>query len=209
MDTWTISELAARAADALADLEVSGRVQDVPNERLIRWYTTLGLLDPPLRQGRTVRYTGRHLRQLVAVKRRQADGHTLAEIQAELTGAPNEILTAITGPLPGTDRPEPGTEPSAPRRFWAAEPRVDVQWSPPGVVEHAGHHPPPVVGVTLQGVRLAPGVTLLLETAALSHDDLAALHSAAAPLLDVIAERGLSASPESVSSRREGEPERA
>ncbi|GAB3891494.1 hypothetical protein GCM10027612_37450 [Microbispora bryophytorum subsp. camponoti] len=26
----------------------NGRVRELPNERLIRWYTTIGLLDPPL-----------------------------------------------------------------------------------------------------------------------------------------------------------------
>ena len=52
---------------------VNGRVRDVPNERLVRWYVTVGLVDPPLsRRGRVARYGRRHLLQLVAVKRRQA-----------------------------------------------------------------------------------------------------------------------------------------
>lgn len=75
-DTWTIGELAEHAARALRDgapPPANGRVRDVPGERLIRWYTTIGLVDPPLtRRGRIARYGRRHLLQLVAVKRLQA-----------------------------------------------------------------------------------------------------------------------------------------
>jgi DNA-binding transcriptional MerR regulator len=74
----------------------NGRVRDVPNERLIRWYATVGLVDPPLsRRGRVARYGPRHLLQLVAIKRRQAEGRSLAEIQAELAGATNASLAAV------------------------------------------------------------------------------------------------------------------
>src|SRR5215831_2672402 len=114
-ESWTIVELAELAAEALATsgtlgpeksatrrgseselgersgagpLRANGRVTDVPNERLIRWYGTVGLVDPPLsRRGRVARYGRRHLLQLVAVKRRQAQGRSLAQIQAELLGA--------------------------------------------------------------------------------------------------------------------------
>lgn len=126
MDTWTITELASRAAAALGDLTVNGRVQDVPNERLIRWYTTIGLVDPPLREGRTARYAPRHLFQLVAVKRRQAQGRSLAEIQLELTGALTPMLAEITGPLPDIVWPptpvSTGSAVEQPRRFWALQP---------------------------------------------------------------------------------------
>ena len=97
--TWTIDELAERAAAALAadgSAQVSGRVRDLPNTRLIRWYTTIGLVDPPLgRRGRVALYGPRHLLQLVAVKRRQAEGRSIAEIQVELAAAPDETLAHI------------------------------------------------------------------------------------------------------------------
>ncbi|TMR11702.1 MerR family transcriptional regulator, partial [Nonomuraea turkmeniaca] len=110
-DTWTIGELAERAARALraGAAPANGRVRDVPGERLIRWYTTIGLVDPPLtRRGRIARYGRRHLLQLVAVKRLQAAGHSIAEIQAALAGAtdrmledaagvPAEVVAAVTG----------------------------------------------------------------------------------------------------------------
>ncbi|MEU6710730.1 helix-turn-helix domain-containing protein [Nonomuraea sp. NPDC046802] len=124
-DTWTIGELAEHAARALragapessASPTVNGRVRDVPGERLIRWYTTIGLVDPPLtRRGRIARYGRRHLLQLVAVKRLQAAGHSIAQIQAALTGATDRMLESAAhlanhahqgdGP-----RPDPPTHP--------------------------------------------------------------------------------------------------
>ncbi|HEU5155768.1 MAG TPA: MerR family transcriptional regulator [Streptosporangiaceae bacterium] len=97
-DAWTIGELAELAGAALAGdpVQVSGRVRELPNERLIRWYTTIGLLDPPVaRRGRTALYGPRHLLQLVAVKRRQAAGLAIAEIQAELAGATDGMLREL------------------------------------------------------------------------------------------------------------------
>lgn len=98
-ETWTIAELAERATTALAGLApANGRVRDVPNERLIRYYTTIGLLDPPLaRRGRIALYGRRHLLQLVAVKRRQAEGVSIAALQAELVGATNTRLAELAG----------------------------------------------------------------------------------------------------------------
>ncbi|SDI01699.1 helix-turn-helix domain-containing protein [Nonomuraea jiangxiensis] len=98
-DTWTIGELAAHAARALRAATppqaANGRVRDVPGERLIRWYTTIGLVDPPLtRRGRVARYGRRHLLQLVAVKRLQAAGQSIAQIQTALTGATDRMLEA-------------------------------------------------------------------------------------------------------------------
>ncbi|MEV0615978.1 helix-turn-helix domain-containing protein [Nonomuraea sp. NPDC050404] len=100
-DTWTIGELAEHAARALragASTPASGRVREVPGERLIRWYTTIGLVDPPLtRRGRVARYGRRHLLQLVAVKRLQTAGRSIAEIQAALTGATDRTLESAAG----------------------------------------------------------------------------------------------------------------
>jgi hypothetical protein len=74
----------------------NGRVRDVPDRRAIRWYATTGLVDrPAAMRGRVALYGRRHLLQLVAVKRRQADGRTLAQIQAELAGATDATLAGI------------------------------------------------------------------------------------------------------------------
>src|SRR5919107_4526437 len=96
---WTLDELVDRVRLALA-AEYPGapnnRVRDLPDRRSIRWYTTIGLVDRPLgTRGRVALYGPRHLLQLVAIKRRQAAGRTLAEIQGELVGASDERLKAV------------------------------------------------------------------------------------------------------------------
>lgn len=99
IDGWTIGELAARVAAALGDGysgAPNGRVRDLPDARAIRWYATIGLVDrPSAMRGRTALYGPRHLLQLVAVKRRQAQGRTIAQIQQELAGATETTLHAI------------------------------------------------------------------------------------------------------------------
>jgi hypothetical protein len=96
---WTLDELVRRVADALAAEDVrapNGRVRDVPDGRAIRWYTTIGLVDRPAGfRGRSALYGPRHLLQTVAVKRRQADGLPLAQIQAELAGATDATLRRV------------------------------------------------------------------------------------------------------------------
>src|SRR3954466_6463370 len=125
---WTMDELVERVREALAAEYPGaphGRVRDVPDRRAIRWYTTIGLVDRPLgMRGRTALYGPRHLLQLVALKRRQAQGRTLAEIQTELAGAPDETLAAVARvptALLIPDGPEPeDTHAAARTRFWAA-----------------------------------------------------------------------------------------
>jgi DNA-binding transcriptional MerR regulator len=145
-DTWSIGELAEHAAHELraGAQPVNGRVRDVPGERLIRWYTTIGLVDPPLtRRGRIAQYGRRHLLQLVAIKRMQAAGHSIAQIQSALTGATDTMLESaaeldsvpsgeaapVNGPAARSDhdgvgRSGDGSKGGGSRRdrFWAERP---------------------------------------------------------------------------------------
>jgi DNA-binding transcriptional MerR regulator len=214
-EPWTILELTELAAETLAvtrpagpegvPARANGRVRDVPNERLIRWYVTVGLVDPPLsRRGRVARYGRRHLLQLVAVKRRQAEGSSLAEIQAELAGATDEALAAVAC-VPDIE-PAPQAAPAAPSRFWVRQPRQPSQPTPaaerPGRPESGaadcGHADRgaafPLAGL-VHGVRLAPGVMLLLEGADREPgpDDVTEIVNAARPLVRELADRGLCA----------------
>lgn len=232
-ESWTIAELAELAAEALATPEgvgqANGRVRDVPNERLIRWYGTVGLVDPPLsRRGRVARYGRRHLLQLVAVKRRQAEGRSLAQIQEELAGATDDALAAVARvPALGSAlAPLAPGAPQAPDRFWARRPmQPDAAESMPGSDQAGtdqagtsqagtsqagtgqagtgqagtGQHgaDPGGAGAAglVHGVRLAPGVLLLLDGADLEPgpQDLTAIVNAARPLLRELASRGLCA----------------
>lgn len=167
---WTLDELVARVAATLDETrpgQPSRRVREVPDRRAVRWYTTIGLLDRPLLRGRTGWYGPRHLLQVVAIKRLQATGKPLAEIQAELAGASDATLREIAR-LPD--------EPVAPRqtssraaRFWTAPPAAQ-----------------PDTGIRY-AVELAEGVTLLVRDVP---EDLSAVREAARPLLDLLARSG-------------------
>jgi DNA-binding transcriptional MerR regulator len=189
---WTIAELAERAAGALTAAPPavrSRRIREAPNERLIRWYATVGLMDPPLsRRGRVALYGRRHLLQLVAVKRRQAEGRSLAEIQAELAGAPDKQLEAIAQ-VAAHPTDEDEKDKAGPERFWtrsSAEPGAGPQ-------QEAAAWPDEHLDDQPLGIRIAPGVILLVEDAArsLGSDDLAAVRYAARPLLGALARLGL------------------
>jgi DNA-binding transcriptional MerR regulator len=128
---WTLEELVQRVADALGASGVrapNGRVTEVPDARMIRWYASTGLVDRPhAMRGRVALYGRRHLLQLVAIKRRQGEGRSLAQIQAELAGATDDQLAAVAGlsvePAPTRDR------------FWAERPALPPAEIPrrPGV----------------------------------------------------------------------------
>ncbi len=122
-DLWTLDQLTEQVEAALAvgySGAPSGRVRSVPDRRAIRWYTTIGLVDRPASmRGRTALYDERHLLQLVAIKRRQAEGRTLAEIQTELAGATDATLRAIAQLPNGAEAPRTIAAPRA-DRFWSA-----------------------------------------------------------------------------------------
>jgi hypothetical protein len=174
---WTLAELVGRAARALADVRApNGRVTELPDARMIRWYATIGIVDKPSGfRGRTALYGRRHLLQLVAVKRLQAQGRALAEIQAELTGATEATLHGIAR-LPETDGStvDGSTVDGAARpRFWAARPA-----------------PAPAVPGTVHGVSLPGGATLLVPSP-VHPDQVAAIRRAAGPLLEYLSANGL------------------
>jgi DNA-binding transcriptional MerR regulator len=180
----TIRELAATAAAAVAAADVRGpnrRVTDLPDERTIRWYATIGLLDRPTgNRGRTSLYGERHVLQLVAIKRRQAEGRTLAEIQAELLGATDRTLrriAALPAPTEAVSAPahasKAHTRTSTARSFWRERPATVPQ-----------------NGQVLVGVPLGDGVVLMLP-AQPQESEVELIRAAARPLLDVLVERRL------------------
>src|SRR5215208_2913247 len=145
---WTLDELAERVDAALAvgyHGQPSGRVRDVPDRRAIRWYTTIGLVDRPVaHRGRTALYGPRHLLQLVAVKRLQANGLPLVAIQQELAGATDTELGRVahlpaasnagTGPPAATVPARPtGAPGAAPRRLATGPARRAAFWRDPPI----------------------------------------------------------------------------
>jgi hypothetical protein len=205
---WTLDELTERVGAALSvgyHGQPSGRVRDLPDRRAIRWYTTIGLVDRPAAiRGRTAMYGPRHLLQLVAIKRLQAQSRSLVAIQAELAGATDTRLARVAQLADPTTPPAAAEEeapvaalavapavasaPPRPARFWRERPAeaeaVDV--APARPVTEAAEV------ATLRGVRLGERATLLLDPARpLDDADLGAILDAARPLLEALRARGL------------------
>lgn len=72
-----------------------GRSRSDVNPRLVRHYTSQGLLDKPERVGKTARYTYRHLLQLLVVRRMMAEGYAAAAIDRFAIEKPNVELEAL------------------------------------------------------------------------------------------------------------------
>jgi DNA-binding transcriptional MerR regulator len=183
-ELWTIEQLPDRVAELLAEDyagQQNGRVRELPNGRTIRWYTTIGLVDRPISRGRTALYGPRHVLQLAAVKRLQAAGRTLAEIQRELLGVTDGRLAQLAK-VATVDLAYP-----------QQEIRVEPFWH-----RQADHHDTDSVARTVSkavfGVRVDDSVTVMLEGAdrAPTAAELAELEAAAAPLLAAIERLGLS-----------------
>jgi DNA-binding transcriptional MerR regulator len=194
---WTLDELCAQVALALAVDYAganNGRVRDVPDRRTVRYYTTLRLIDrPAATRGRTALYRRRHLLQLAAIKRLQARGMPLAEVQARLLGLTDAALEAVAA-LPADF--EMATPTAAHATAEASSPRRDDFWRA---------EPEPVRSMT--AVTLDDRVTLLLEaTRALDEHDLSALRAAAAPLLKLLQVRRLLGAERKTSSTKEELP---
>lgn len=176
--SWTLGALRDLAEAVLADQDVapeSGRVRTLPDERTLRYYTTLGLLSRPARMvGRTAFYGRVHLAQIVAIKKLQALNMTLAQVQAELAGATPRELELLAG--------LPEVLPSLP----------EVLPSLPPEREAASMEAAPVAIRAGAWLELAPGLVALVQGGNLpSGPALEALLEAARPLKDELRRQGL------------------
>lgn len=141
---WSLEELVQIANELLPQFlpeeKAHTRVREEVTPRLVRYYTSQGLLDEPLKAGREARYTYRHLLQVLLVRRLLTEGYgasvinTLArskedvELEAllqggvQLTVAPANpalaFLQQIQQRQPNADRamppPPPTPSPAAP-----------------------------------------------------------------------------------------------
>lgn len=171
----------------------NGQIRAIPDERTIRYYGTIGLLDKPIAmKGRTALYGRKHVAQIIAIKRLQVDGRSLAEIQAIWPTIDDLTLARMSGvQFPPRAKPREGfwkapENPDADEAFGSASASAIASAS--GSVTAAG----PKVELR---VELAPDVTLLLavpETGlAITKADLDAIRAAAAQLVSELAQRQL------------------
>lgn len=185
---WRLDELVRRSQQLLALLPVgageSRRVRWQPDARLVRYYTTLGLLDRPAEmRGRTAYYRDRHLLQLLAIKALQARGLSLQAVQAQLASQPDAALATLIGLPPDwvarlsageenrienrplTESGIAGSVPAAPARFWERTPGPTAPPSEPsmGAPSRSSSVVPTGPVTELLAVTLAPGARLLLD----------------------------------------------
>jgi DNA-binding transcriptional MerR regulator len=198
MEEMTLRELVAEAAVALsaAGLEQSsGRVSEVPTPRTIRYYARHGLIDKPIGwRGRAALYGRRHIAQIVAIKRMQADGSSLDQIQLALSGASDAELAARSGIALAAAPEATGPVADDAGAFWR---RVPADAPEPGAARVGQHEEDDEQGTAsaggdlLTGARLDPGVALWVEGArrALDDDDIAAIKVAAEPLMRLLRAR--------------------
>jgi len=94
---FSLEELARAVQDWCEEhhvLPANGQAAEQITERNIRYYRTLGLLDPP--QGHyTKTFTDKHRLQLIAIRAYQAQGLPLRKIRDELYGQSLEDLIAL------------------------------------------------------------------------------------------------------------------
>jgi hypothetical protein len=199
---WTIAELSERVGAALEasgyQAPANGQVRAVPDLRTIRYYTSLGLLDRPLEmRGRTALYGPRHLYQLCAIKRLQAelaglDDRALARV-ARISAGALAAADALANADEGAEVDEP-----PPRRagaFWSAAPAAVARPRADSAARIPAMTAPRIVQAAK--IQIAPGVQLEIAPVlgafdpTLRSDDAAALHRAAAPLLEELRRQGL------------------
>lgn len=183
----------------------SGRVRDLPDARTIRWYQTLGIVDPPLAfQGRAALYGRRHLLQLAAIKKVQASGFSLEEIQAGLAGRTDAELArtagiglravdaaieeaaaarrmaddaALASALAGRPAPPATAAERSPVPFWKRRPAA-VADTPPDA--------PTPIAVPIQSANLGGSVVLVWNGRPLSAAESARLAELSAPILALL-----------------------
>jgi DNA-binding transcriptional MerR regulator len=181
-------ELVAEVGRRIAALPApkNGQVRAVPDERTVRYYGTIGLLDRPVAtRGRTAIYGRKHLAQVIAIKRMQMLGRSLAEIQALWPTMDDETLGRMAGvQLAQTAQRQ------ARKEFWKSAPPVGATPVPVPMPAPA----PPLSRAAEIQIPLAGNVVLTIalpDDAALTSADLRAIRAAAAPLMDELARRQL------------------
>jgi DNA-binding transcriptional MerR regulator len=220
-DLWTLQELVAQVATRIAALPAprNGQIRAIPDDRTVRYYATIGLLDrPSAMRGRTALYGSRHVAQVVAIKRLQAMGRSLSEIQtlwptldvptlARMSG----VALEATGSAPARAkfwkrepaRIEPAhgepSESSDPSESGSPdEPDEPIELNEPSDAPEARRDALDLAAIELR-IALAPQVVLSLSIAddsvALSPADVRALRAAAAPLLAELASRRIAPHP--------------
>ena len=96
---WSLDEFVQLTNDLLPQYlpenPANTRVREEVTPRLVRHYTSLEMLDEPLKEGRSARYSYRHLLQMLLVRRLLAEGYGASAINQMATSKDNTELEAL------------------------------------------------------------------------------------------------------------------
>jgi DNA-binding transcriptional MerR regulator len=111
---WTLEEFVSVVNEAIPEVlpgESGQRGREEVNARLVRHYTTLGMLDEPGREGKEARYSYRHLLQVLLLRRMLAQGYGTAAIDTFARRQSDQQLSELLyGKLELTIKPNPALE---------------------------------------------------------------------------------------------------
>ncbi|MEB3337653.1 MAG: MerR family transcriptional regulator [Leptolyngbyaceae bacterium] len=97
--SWTLEEFVQITNELLPQFlpESPGntRVREEVTPRLVRHYSSLSMLDEPIKAGREARYTYRHLLQMLLVRRLLAEGYGASAINQVAIAPDNAELEAL------------------------------------------------------------------------------------------------------------------
>jgi DNA-binding transcriptional MerR regulator len=107
---WSLDELVQVANELLPQFlpeeRVQSRIREEVTPRLVRHYTTLEMLDEPLKEGREARYTYRHLLQVLLVRKLLTEGYGSSAIgQFAKAKANSELENLLQGGIQLTVTP--------------------------------------------------------------------------------------------------------
>jgi DNA-binding transcriptional MerR regulator len=187
---WPITDFVAVVNAALKITGIrpaATRATDVLTERTIRYYTVVGLIDPPVGgPGVPGRYGRRHFLQVLAIKRRQSEGRSIRQLRADVAGARNTKLEKMARlPMPIEELERRAEELRTDRPVIAAvEPELvsmeleqDFDSGPPK---------PRASPMLLHAIYLPDGFVLLGPAKRLNRDD---VHAVAVAVKQTLAER--------------------
>lgn len=130
---WTMDELLDRLRVALPRLVTGAqpryKVTDVPDARTVRYYISLGLVDAPGgRRGTFALYAAKHLLQILAIKKLQAEYLPIKKIETLMAGRDVAQLEALLGgPVDVlAEAPPPRAEPAARWSRFEVHPGVEL-----------------------------------------------------------------------------------
>lgn len=127
----------------LPDGGAESRIQETVNARLVRHYSTNGLLDKPFKLGREARYTYRHLLQVLLLRRLLAEGYSSGAVGQLIANKTNHDLEVLLqgGAQLTVEAANPALAFLAQVQARSAEPVSPVP--PPPVAGMAPSAPPP------------------------------------------------------------------